>query len=140
MKLVERKKYNKIILISTVGTDMGGKKFITEAQRDHLVELWDEARTAHTVYDPVTYLTAQGFTIDDTYRTYFTSDPQTFYFPRAFQQNVYHLVMSTTYRQRTETNQVLTDYIPLAYGSYTQSSFFAKSIYESIWDYIAVGY
>ena len=71
---------------------------------------------------------------------FLTSDPQTFYFPRAFQQNVYHLVMSTTYRQRTETNQVLTDYIPLAYGSYTPSSFFAKSIYESIWDYIAVGY
>ena len=33
LKLVERKKYNKIILISNVGTDMGGKKFVTEARK-----------------------------------------------------------------------------------------------------------
>ena len=33
LKLVERKKYNKIILISNVGPDMGGKKFITEARK-----------------------------------------------------------------------------------------------------------
>ena len=33
LKLVERKKYNKIILISNVGTDLGGKKFIDEARK-----------------------------------------------------------------------------------------------------------
>ena len=33
LKLVERKKYNKIILISNIGTDLGGKKFITEARK-----------------------------------------------------------------------------------------------------------
>ena len=32
LKLVERKKYNKIILISNVGTDMGGKTFISNAR------------------------------------------------------------------------------------------------------------
>ena len=69
-----------------------------------------------------------------------TGDPQTFYFPRAFQQNVYHLVMSTTYRLDTKKDQLLTSYTPLAYGSYTPSSFFAKSNGGSTWDYIAVGY
>ena len=33
LKLVERKKYNKIILISNIGTDLGGKKYITEARK-----------------------------------------------------------------------------------------------------------
>ena len=33
LQLVERKKYNKIILISNVGTDLGGKKFIDEARK-----------------------------------------------------------------------------------------------------------
>ena len=33
LKLVERKKYNKIILISNVGTDLGGKKFISDARK-----------------------------------------------------------------------------------------------------------
>ena len=32
LELVNRKKYNKIILISNVGTDMGGKKFIDKAR------------------------------------------------------------------------------------------------------------
>ena len=32
LKLVERKKYNKIILISNVGTDLGGKKFVDKAR------------------------------------------------------------------------------------------------------------
>ena len=32
LELVKRKKYNKIILISNVGTDMGGKKFIEQAR------------------------------------------------------------------------------------------------------------
>ena len=32
LKLIRRKKYNKIILISNIGTDLGGKKFITEAR------------------------------------------------------------------------------------------------------------
>ena len=33
LKLVERKKYNKIILISNVGTDLGGKKFVDNARK-----------------------------------------------------------------------------------------------------------
>ena len=33
LKLVERKKYNKIILLSNVGTDLGGKKFVTDARK-----------------------------------------------------------------------------------------------------------
>ena len=33
LKLIRRKKYNKIILISNVGNDYGGKKFITEARK-----------------------------------------------------------------------------------------------------------
>ena len=33
LKLVERKKYNKIILISNVGTDLGGKKFVEKARK-----------------------------------------------------------------------------------------------------------
>ena len=33
LKLVERKKYNKIILISNIGTDLGGKDFITKARK-----------------------------------------------------------------------------------------------------------
>jgi len=32
LKLVERKKYNKIILISNVGTDLGGKEFVDKAR------------------------------------------------------------------------------------------------------------
>ena len=32
LKLIERKKYNKIILISNVGTDYGGKEFISKAR------------------------------------------------------------------------------------------------------------
>ena len=33
IELIKRKKYNKIILISNVGTDLGGKKFIDEARK-----------------------------------------------------------------------------------------------------------
>ena len=33
LKLIKRKKYNKIILISNIGTDLGGKKFIDEARK-----------------------------------------------------------------------------------------------------------
>lgn len=69
-----------------------------------------------------------------------TGHPQTFYFPIAFQERYYHIVMSTSYRWDTKKDQVLTSYTPLAYGSYTPSSFFAKSSIVSTWDYIAVGY
>ena len=31
--LIKRKKYNKIILISNIGSDLGGKKFIDEARK-----------------------------------------------------------------------------------------------------------
>ena len=33
LRLIERKKYNKIILISNIGTDFGGKKFIEKARQ-----------------------------------------------------------------------------------------------------------
>ena len=33
LKLIDRKKYNKIILISNVGSDLGGKKFVTKARK-----------------------------------------------------------------------------------------------------------
>ena len=33
LELVNRKKYNKIILLSNVGTDLGGKKFVDEARK-----------------------------------------------------------------------------------------------------------
>ena len=33
LKLIERKKYNKIILISNVGSDFGGKKFVDIARK-----------------------------------------------------------------------------------------------------------
>ena len=33
LKLIERKKYNKIILISNIGDDLGGKKFIEKARQ-----------------------------------------------------------------------------------------------------------
>ena len=33
LELIRRKKYNKIILISNVGTDLGGKKFVDEARK-----------------------------------------------------------------------------------------------------------
>ena len=33
LELIKRKKYNKIILISNVGNDLGGKKFIEQARK-----------------------------------------------------------------------------------------------------------
>ena len=33
LELITRKKYNKVILISNVGTDLGGKKFVNEARK-----------------------------------------------------------------------------------------------------------
>ena len=33
LKLIDRKKYNKIILISNVGSDLGGKEFVTQARK-----------------------------------------------------------------------------------------------------------
>ena len=33
IKLIKRKKYNKIILLSNIGSDLGGKKFIDEARK-----------------------------------------------------------------------------------------------------------
>ena len=33
IKLIKRKKYNKIILLSNIGTDLGGKKFVEEARK-----------------------------------------------------------------------------------------------------------
>ena len=33
LKLIKRKKYNKIILLSNIGQDLGGKKFVDEARK-----------------------------------------------------------------------------------------------------------
>ena len=33
LELIKRKKYNKIILISNIGSDLGGKKFVDEARK-----------------------------------------------------------------------------------------------------------
>ena len=50
LKLVERKKYNKIILISNVGNDLGGKKFITNARKiigNDVIALFLAYNTSH---------------------------------------------------------------------------------------------
>ena len=50
LKLVERKKYNKIILISNVGDDLGGKKFITNARKiigNDVIALFLAYNTSH---------------------------------------------------------------------------------------------
>ena len=50
LELVNRKKYNKIILISNVGTDMGGKKFIDKAREiigNNVIALFLAYRTDH---------------------------------------------------------------------------------------------
>ena len=54
------------------------KKFITQAQRNEMKQLWETAKTGGAAYDPQGYLTAAGFQIDDTYRTYFATNPNTF--------------------------------------------------------------
>ena len=50
LKFVERKKYNKIILISNVGDDLGGKKFITNARKiigNDVIALFLAYNTSH---------------------------------------------------------------------------------------------
>ena len=50
LKLVNRKKYNKIILISNVGTDFGGKKFIDEARKiigNNVIALFLAYKSSH---------------------------------------------------------------------------------------------
>ena len=50
LKLVERKKYNKIILISNVGSDLGGKKFVENARKiigNDVIVLFLAYNTAH---------------------------------------------------------------------------------------------
>ena len=50
LELVNRKKYNKIILISNVGTDMGGKKFIDKAREiigNNVIALFLAYRSDH---------------------------------------------------------------------------------------------
>ena len=50
LELVNRKKYNKIILLSNVGTDMGGKKFIDKAREiigNNVIVLFLAYRTDH---------------------------------------------------------------------------------------------
>ena len=50
LKLVNRKKYNKIILISNVGTDFGGKKFIDDARKiigNNVIALFLAYKSSH---------------------------------------------------------------------------------------------
>ena len=50
LKLIERKKYNKIILISNIGTDLGGKKFVDNARKiigNDVIVLFLAYNTAH---------------------------------------------------------------------------------------------
>ena len=50
IELIKRKKYNKIILISNVGTDLGGKAFIEEARKilnNDVLALFLAYNTAH---------------------------------------------------------------------------------------------
>ena len=50
LELIKRKKYNKIILISNVGTDLGGKAFIEEARKilnNDVLVLFLAYNTAH---------------------------------------------------------------------------------------------
>ena len=50
LKLIRRKKYNKIILLSNVGTDLGGKKFVDEARKiigNDIIVLFLAYNTAH---------------------------------------------------------------------------------------------
>ena len=50
LDILKRKKYNKIILLSNVGTDLGGKKFIDEARKiigNDVLALFLAYNTAH---------------------------------------------------------------------------------------------
>ena len=50
LELVNRKKYNKIILISNIGTDLGGKKFVEEARKiigNNTIVLFNAYRKQH---------------------------------------------------------------------------------------------
>ena len=50
LSLVKRKKYNKIILLSNVGTDLGGKKFVDMARKiigNNVIVLFLAYRTSH---------------------------------------------------------------------------------------------
>ena len=50
LKLVKRKKYNKIILISNVGSDLGGKEFVIQARKiigNDIIVLFSAYNTSH---------------------------------------------------------------------------------------------
>ena len=50
MNLIRRKKYNKIILISNIGTDLGGKKFVDQARNilgNDVIVLFSAYNTEH---------------------------------------------------------------------------------------------
>ena len=50
LELVKRKKYNKIILLSNVGTDLGGKKFVEKARKiigNDVIALFLAYKTSH---------------------------------------------------------------------------------------------
>ena len=50
LNLIRRKKYNKIILISNIGTDLGGKKFVDQARNilgNDVIVLFSAYNTEH---------------------------------------------------------------------------------------------
>ena len=63
-------------MVLTSGSD--ATSFITGEQREELLGLWNEARSSDDVdYDPKAYLTSNGFTLGNEYKTTFTTDPST---------------------------------------------------------------
>ena len=51
--------------------------FITPAERNEMLEQWSKAMNGEGTYDPAAYLTGKGHTIQNTYKTTFTTAPVT---------------------------------------------------------------
>ena len=82
LELIKRKKYNKIILISNVGSDLGGKKFIDEARKiigNDVIVLFSAYNTGHLKW------------IKDYKNALFSNDPN-FYeeYLKCFSEQVYN--------------------------------------------------
>lgn len=71
---------------------------------------------------------------------FLTSNPQTISFPTSWNTTYYHITIGSTYRQSNDGWSAILSPRSYAYGTYTTSSFFAKSTEDSLWDYIAIGY
>ena len=59
------------------GIVISGDTFLTPAERDELLALWDKAVKGEGVYDPIGYLTSHGHSINRDYRTTFATAPVT---------------------------------------------------------------